>query len=69
MAAGPLCARSRKKAVTPRSAVPPPPDSHRPFAQGVRSLWTRLIAAIRFGPWQIMHSSFCGLEKATLRGS
>src|SRR5438477_3938836 len=37
--------------------------------QGVLSVCTRLIAAIRFGPWQIRHSSFCGLLKAMSRRS
>src|SRR5947199_10608021 len=37
--------------------------------QGVLSVCTRLIAAIRFGPWQIRHSSFCGLLKAISRRS
>jgi len=36
--------------------------------QGVLSVCTRLIAAIRFGPWQMRHSSFCGFVNAMPRG-
>jgi len=43
--------------------------SFRAIRYGVRSLWTSEIPAIRFGPWQIRHCSFCGLASAVPRGS
>src|SRR5262249_28020516 len=36
---------------------------------GVLSVCTSAMLASRFGPWQIRHSSFCGLVSAVERGS